>query len=123
MAAKVKGTVVGCSPGHWWIRVYAGRNERGRPIQVSRTVRGTKRQAQEALAELSSQVAAGQAALPSNLSVGQLLERWLAHITPSREPGTIRGYATHIRAIDEQIGTVKLAKLTALQLDKAYAGG
>jgi integrase len=43
-------------------------------------------------------------------------------ITPSREPGTIRGYATPIRAIDEQIGTVKLAKLTALQLDEAYAG-
>jgi integrase len=59
--------------------------------------------------------------LPSNLSVGQLLERWLDHITPSREPGTIRGYATHIRAIDEQIGAVKLAELTALQLDKAYA--
>jgi hypothetical protein len=91
VAAKVKGTMVERSPGHWWIRVYAGRNEKGRPVQVSRTVRGTKRQAQVALAELSSQVTAGNAALPSTLTVAQLLDRWLDHIKHAREPGPFGG--------------------------------
>lgn len=122
MAVKVKGkgTMVERSPGHWWIRAYAGRNEKGQPIQVSRTIRGTKRQAQDALAELASQVRSGEVALPSDMTVGELLDRWLDHITPLREPGTIRGYRTHIKAIKEQIGKVKLTKLTALHVDSAY---
>ena len=40
-------------PGVWEVRVFVGYDERGRPAQVSRTVHGTKRQAQRVAAELT----------------------------------------------------------------------
>src|ERR1700750_2338848 len=41
-------------PGVWEIRVFTGRDSSGRPTQVSRTVRGTKREAQRDAASLES---------------------------------------------------------------------
>src|SRR5258708_36809405 len=38
-------------PGVWEVRAFRGKDERGRPPQVSRTVHGTKRDAQRAAAE------------------------------------------------------------------------
>jgi hypothetical protein len=37
----------------WEVRVFIGRDPRGKPIQVSRTVRGTKRAAQKVAASLT----------------------------------------------------------------------
>jgi hypothetical protein len=41
-------------PGVWEVRAFTGRDDRGRPTQVSRTVHGTKRNAQRAAAEMTS---------------------------------------------------------------------
>ncbi len=40
-------------PGVWEVRAFTGRDERGRPTQVSQTVHGTKRDAQRVAAEKS----------------------------------------------------------------------
>ena len=45
-------------PGVWEIRIFTGADERGKPTQVSRTVRGTKREAQRVMAALESRPAA-----------------------------------------------------------------
>ena len=45
------------SPGVWWLRAYAGRSSTGKPVQVSRTVRGGKRLAQAELTKLVTEVA------------------------------------------------------------------
>ena len=39
-------------PGVWEVRVFTGTNARGRPTQLSRTVRGSKRDASRVAAEL-----------------------------------------------------------------------
>ncbi len=38
-------TIRGRRPGVWEVRVFTGRDAAGRPVQTSRTVRGTKRDA------------------------------------------------------------------------------
>src|SRR6516162_9429163 len=50
---RVAGTMREKNPGVWELRVYLGRDRRGRPIQKSRSVRGGKRQAKRALDRLS----------------------------------------------------------------------
>jgi hypothetical protein len=40
-------------PGVWEVRAFTGRDEQGRPTQMSRTVHGTKRDAQRAAAEMT----------------------------------------------------------------------
>ena len=43
-------------PGVWEVRVFTGADARGRPTQMSRTVRGGKRDAQKLAAQLEASV-------------------------------------------------------------------
>lgn len=108
------------TPGVWWLRVYAGRNDKGRPIQVSRTVRGGKRAAQSALAQLVADVETRGAPLSGTTTAGDLLDRWLEYVTPLRQPTTIQGYGVSVRRLKTALGGVRLAKLTPQHIDRAY---
>ena len=119
MAAK--GTITERSPGTWRVRVYIGRNAQGRPIQVTRTVKGGKRQAQAELARLMVEVEHRTAPLEGPVTVAELLEHWLEHVTPLREPGTVRRHRTCAQAVIAELGHVRLTKLGAQEIDRAYA--
>jgi integrase len=118
------------SPGVWWLRAYVGRNSAGKPVQISRTVRGSKRLAQAELAKLVTEVAErgeqvaerGEQVAPlrRGTTLTELLDRWLEYLTPLREPGTIRGYRQHAKAIEAAFGSVPVSKLSAQHLDRAY---
>jgi integrase len=116
-----RGTMVERSPGVWRLRAYLGRDARQRPIQVSRTFRGGRRAAQEELARFVTEVADKGAPVTSGITVGELLDKWIDFVTPQREPGTIRGYTSHARRAKASLGHLKLTKLSAQHLDRAYA--
>jgi hypothetical protein len=63
----------------WEVRVFVGNDDIGRPKQVSRTVRGTKRDAQRVAAELT--VAPPPAA--DGRTVVYALEAWIETHTPT----------------------------------------
>ena len=65
-------------PGVWHIRVYAGRNANGSPIEKCRTFKGGKRAAERGLAKLLTQVGDGKVPIES-VTVSGLVERWLEH--------------------------------------------
>jgi integrase len=113
------------SPGVWRLRVFIGPDPAtGNPRQATRTFKGTKRQAATALTDFVSEVSKGRApaAAPASVTVAQLLEDWIDHITPTRSPTTIRGYKDKSKRINTKLGRVPLAKLTAQTLDRAYRG-
>ena len=60
-------------PGVWEVRAFTGRDERGRPTQVSRTVRGTKKDAQRVAAELTVRPVTRAA----SATVAELLAQWV----------------------------------------------
>ena len=65
--------------GSWEIRVYAGRDETtGKHRYISRTVRGGKREAETALANLVAEAGSGTLT-HTTATVGELLERWFEH--------------------------------------------
>lgn len=115
-----KGTMTERSPGTWRLRAYVGRDSKGRPIQIARTVKGGKRQAQAELARLLVEVEERDAPVKGSVTVAELLERWLEHVTPLRQPGTVRGHRTCIKAVIAELGSLRLNKLTAQDLDRAY---
>ncbi len=119
--AKGRGTMTERSPGVWRLRVYVGRDGNDGPIQVSRTFRGGRRAAQAELARFVTDVADRGAPVTSDVTVGELLDRWIEFVTPLREPGTVRGYRSHVVRAKTALGQVKLAKLTAQHLDRAYS--
>ena len=83
-------------PGVWEIRVFTGRDSSGRPTQVSRTVRGTKREAQRVAASL-------EARPPSNAAgrtVTDLLTAWRDVNQPVWAETTRRDYESRIARIE-----------------------
>jgi len=116
----MRGVVEARGDDKWRVRVFAGR-EGGKVRWISRTIDGTKRQAQVALAKLVTEVEAGQATRSHPTSVAEQLDRWLTDIAPTRSAYTVR---EHRRCIEHDIkpalGSVRLDKLTARQLDGFY---
>jgi len=109
-------------PGVWELRVRAGRDPlTGKHRQISRTFRGSGRQASKALARLVTEAQDGSHA-GSDKTVGELLDRWIDHLEArGRTPKTIDGYRSLARArLEPALGTVKLRRLTPVQLDDLY---
>ena len=116
------GTMRERQPGVWELRVRAGRDPlRGKHRQISRTFRGSGRQASKALARLVTEAQDGSHA-GSDKTVGELLDRWIDHLEArGRTPKTIDGYRSLARArLEPALGTVKLRRLTPVQLDDLY---
>ncbi len=116
----MRGTKQERSPGVWRLRVFMGTDPvTGNPRQATRTFRGTKKQADSALAELVRDLGKGVFASDTS-TLSEFLDRWLDNIASTKSPTTIRGYRGKIKRIDQRLGNVRLAKLTAQHLDRAY---
>jgi len=76
--------------GSWQLIVHAGRDPvTGKKRYVSRTVKGTKREAQRALAALVTQTGHGVPA-DTATTVSQLLDAWFAQARTDFSPSTVR---------------------------------
>lgn len=74
----MRGNIRRRAPGTWTIQVYLGKDSETRKKRyVSRTVRGTKKQAEAALAQLVHAVETGLEFDASRLTVAEYLEKWL----------------------------------------------
>jgi hypothetical protein len=77
----------------WRITAYLGRDEStGKKRYAQRTVRGTKRDAQSALARLVTEVNDGGYASAGSLTISQLLDRFLELKARQVDPTTLTGY-------------------------------
>jgi Phage integrase, N-terminal SAM-like domain len=118
------GTMRERTPGTWELVVSAGLDPAtGRYRRVTRTVKTTsKREAKAALAELEVGVASGRVAAVET-TMAELLARWMAHITSlGRAETTLYHYRQYIdREIAPVLGSIRLSKLTALDIDRLYS--
>ena len=106
----------------WELRAYAGVDPiTKRHKYLTRTFRGGKREAEEALARFVTEVSGGGHAA-QDTTVGDLIREWLDLAKPELSPTTARGYdwitKTYILPTFER---VPLARLKAAQLDRFYA--
>lgn len=105
-------------PGVWEIRVFTGRNAAGRPTQISRAVRGTKREAQRVAASLESK-------RPSNAAgrtVTDVLTAWRDVNQPVWAESTRRDYESRIAKIeDDPIAAMSVARLRVADVERWHA--
>jgi len=100
-------------PGVWEVRVFTGNNDSGRPTQVSRTVRGTKRDALRAAAEMTLKPsrAAGR-------TVEVLVGEWLAVNQATWAPATARDQISRVKLINaDPIAAVAIARLSPADIE------
>jgi integrase len=122
----MKGSLIAIGANHWRLRCYTGeRTINGHPRQASSQFRGTKRQAESALAQFVADVTrkARQERDPAkdNIAMAELLARWLEFLEPRRAPSTLLGYRRKIEGyVLPAIGNVRAAKLRAVELDALY---
>ena len=109
-------------PGVWELVVQLPRDATtARAPQLSRTVQGTKREAQRALAALVAEVSAGKVSA-SNATLSELLVRWLEVVDDQLSPTTVREYRRLVRTmLDPDLGKLSLRKVTTQRLDAYYA--
>jgi integrase len=89
--------------------------------QPSQTFR-TKKEAEAALAKWVSEVSGGTFVEPSDRTLGQYLTEWLETVSQSVRPPTLRRYRDlATRHVIPQIGSIRLDKLSALDLQRHYA--
>lgn len=117
----MRGSLREKRPGYWQLRVSLGRDSStGQPIYRTRSMRGTKREAQRALAALVTEVSEGRSA-SSAISVGDLLDQWLDHIEhEGRSPTTMRSYRSLRKQLPTSFSKLPLKKVSPRTIDDLY---
>ena len=108
-------------PGVWELIVQLPRDvATGKVRQLSRTVHGTKREAQRQLAALVNEVSSTPTST-TTVTLGELLDRWLEATSDRLSPTTAREYQRLARVvIKPSLGSTVIRKLTAQGLDAFY---
>ena len=100
----MRGTKTEVRRGVWRLRVVASYDSKtGVARQRSRTIYGTKKQADEALSAFVTEVRTGTT-VESTDTVNSLLDRWLEHVRHDRSPTTVRGYREKLTRVRTRPG-------------------
>jgi integrase len=117
----MRGHITQRSVGSWTIQASGGFDGAGKRVRITRTVRGSRRDADHALTRLLAEVDRGQVVRAGAETFGSFLtERWLPHMrsrvggaTWTRYEGLVRLYLV------QRCGRVKLAALRPHHLQAA----
>ncbi|MCP4083714.1 MAG: hypothetical protein GY745_01450 [Actinomycetia bacterium] len=97
------------------MRVFVGYDDEGKPVQVSRAIRGGKRDAERLAAQLSSRPAPRS----TELTVAELLDEYMGHKGPSWSLSSRRDYASRAEWIKaEEIGAKPVSRLSVAEVDR-----
>ncbi|MFN2527035.1 MAG: tyrosine-type recombinase/integrase [Actinomycetota bacterium] len=118
----MRGNIRRRSKDSWTIQVYAGKDpETGRKRYVSRSIGGSKKDAEAALAKLIRAQETGLDLSAARLTVSAFLDRWLEVWKDRVKPRTHFRYAELIRLhVKPGLGPTSLTKLRPLQLEELY---
>ena len=107
--------------GAWMLRVYAGRDPlTGKKVWKARSVRGTKRDAERALAVFVAELLTARPSGPSR-TFGELLERWFEARSGDWSPSTAQQTRWMIDGQLRGLSDGKVAALSVEDLDRFYA--
>jgi integrase len=117
----MRGHIEQRSAGSWTIQASARFDDSGKRVRITRTVRGTQREAERALTKLLTEIDSGQVVRAGAETFGgYLTDRWLPHMrsrvgdaTWTRYEGLVRMYLV------PSCGKVKLAALRPHHLQSA----
>jgi integrase len=118
--SQKRGYIQQRGPDSWRIEVSLGFGPDGRRRRVRKTVRGTRQDAQRALTELLRAADLGEIVEPSKLTVAAYLQRWLEAAAPRMRPRTVERYQAIAKRLG-LLGGAQLQRLTALDIQRAYA--
>lgn len=103
----------------WQLRVYAGQTPDGQDRYVSRTVRGSERDADRALRRLLDDHDSDTRRVPTDITVAEWVDRWVdLREAEGLAPETIRGYRSKAHWIIDSIGSRPLDRMCAADVER-----
>ncbi|HEV3213818.1 MAG TPA: hypothetical protein VGZ03_10525 [Acidimicrobiales bacterium] len=106
-------------PGVWEIREYVGRDPRGRPSQVSRTVQGSRKDAERTALELATRPKTYEGA---TTILGELLDLWIEAASPTWAASSAENQRSRVRLVKaDPFASIPLVRLTAVDVDRWHA--
>ena len=117
----VRGTLQQRTPGSWRLRVEAPADPTtGRRRYVTKTVRGTKRVAENELAQLVAHVTGGHVSAERR-TFADLVDAWLEHAGPGMSPLTVATYRSVLNVhVLPALGAKTLRDVNTEALDALY---
>lgn len=118
----MRGHIRKRSKDTWSIVLDRGRDPvTGKRRQLWRTVKGTKKQAEAALAKLITEFEAGHDMDPTRVTTTEYLNQWLADGESRLAPSTVQRYERLFRVqVRPHLSNVQLAKLRPMHLQSLY---
>ncbi|MPZ16186.1 MAG: hypothetical protein GEU73_17510, partial [Chloroflexi bacterium] len=118
----MRGSIRQRGRNSWELRVYAGTDpETGRRRWLTRTVRGSRTQAQRELVSFAAQANVAPVA-GARTTLGDLLERWFAINEAEWAATTVKSTRSIIdRQLAPGLGHVLVRELTTVMIDEFYA--
>lgn len=115
----MRGHLEARGSGTWRTKVFLGQDANGRQRYLTRTIHGTKREADTQLRQLILE--AGLAHDTTNATVGDLASKWLELAEQTLSPSTYREYRRLLeKIILPEFATVKVRALRPSDLDNFY---
>ena len=116
------GQIIKRGESKWLVRIFTGRDAKGKRAYLNKTIHGTKKDAQKWLTSTLRDIDLGVFIEPTSLSLGDYLDKWLESAArPRVSERTADGYADLLkRYIRESLGDKRLDKLQALDIQKVY---
>ena len=107
----------------WRLRWFLGRDASGRRRYGSKTIHGTKRDAQSALRKVQQQLESGIVVGSKRLTLDAYLDRWLEDAAPKkRRANTVHDYREKLkRYVRPYVGAQRLDRLTPLDVQAMVA--
>jgi len=106
----------------WLVRIFMGRDEKGKRRYLNQTIKGKKKDAETYLSKTLADISMGTFVEPSPLTLGEYLDKWLeAAARPRVSRRTADGYAGLLdRYVRGPLGSKRLDSLKALDIQKVY---
>ena len=115
------GSIIKKDKNKYQVRLYVGL-ENGKRKYHSKTINGTKKDAERYLNERVREIMLGEYTEPSKELFESYLERWLeTSAKPSIAPSTYVNYTKNVSIyIKPELGKIKLVKLNPLDIQEFY---
>lgn len=119
----MRGQIVKRGENVWYVRIFLGRDGRGKRKYFNKTIHGTKKDAQKFLTAKTREKDLGVFIESTALTLNEYLDRWLeSAIKPRVSQRTADGYAGLLkRYVRESLGQKKLENVQTLDIQKVYA--
>lgn len=106
----------------WQVKIFLGRDATGKRKYFSKTIKGTKKDAQKFLTAKLREKDLGVFIEPASISLTEYLDKWLQEVArPRVRENTFNSYLLIVeKYIKRNLGSVRLSDIQAFQVQKFY---